>query len=571
MTNIPGYCEIATEVCSACERTCIERNQVFSAYSSHDCKIVDQIECAITNLKKNTDCNWISWQKDMHIENALIFCEICKLICQSKAVLVELSDLNFNVLFEYGFSLGLGKKIHPIVGNDFDFHNIERFLNPILGIGLGKYEENKLFHKLSKKKFWDKEQQKQVYDFKQEHIIGEALDIEANSLLYIKNVDSPLVSDAIEREIDNFNIDCIIDDAQEEKYNLIWYSKQIKRSFAAIIDLGLSHKTDNLKHFLKCALISGICVATGRRTLILNSVHAPKPSDIISFIKDYSSPKSASRKVYRFLNDHANSFAIINTYISTLNKKRETVFDDIDLGEHVAINDKYFIDRCFVHFPEYNSLKKNGYKLIIGRKGTGKSAAFFHFKSNEKKRNEIVIHQLFDKYNLNDIYSLTQSFKDTNEKNKITTAFWEFVLFITIANSIKDKILLKEGIAVQLDQTQINDKFLEYFENLEFVQTSKSTTEQLVDIINSIKENGAVTLKDIKKRFYSNIIIELKTKVIEYLQNTETSLFLNIDGLDSNIDIQKNKQIISLILFNLHEVCSNLFGHHFDNFAINLF
>ncbi len=35
--------------------------------------------------------------------------------------------------------------------------------------------------------------------------------------------------------------------------------------------------------------------------------------------------------------------------------------------------------------------------------------------------------------------------------------------------------------------------------------------------------------------------------------------------------MKKNKELISLILFNLHEVCANLFGHHFDNYSINLF
>ena len=48
-------------------------------------------------------------------------------------------------------------------------------------------------------------------------------------------------------------------------------------------------------------------------------------------------------------------------------------------------------------------------------------------------------------------------------------------------------------------------------------------------------------------------------------------MYLNIDGLDSNLDIQKNKSIISLILYNLHEVCCTLLGHDVDHYSINLF
>jgi hypothetical protein len=338
------YCEIATDLCDTTLEDFHEHRKVFSAYSSHNPEIVTQVEAAIKQLNKTTDVGWVSWQKDMDIENELIFCEICKHIYQSKAVLVELSDLNFNVLFEYGYSLGLGKKIHPIVGMDFDFKNVERFLQPLLGIGLGRYEKNKLSKKLEKKKFWEKSTQKSIYGFESQHILKDDYRIEANHILYIRNVDDPRVSDEIEAALTKSSVDLIIDDAQEENYNITWYSKQIKRSFGAIIDLGMSSKTDNMKHFLKCAFISGICVATGRRTLILNSVHAPKPSDIIALIKEYDSPKSARRKIHVFLKKHSNKLSMINSYLSALYKDRPTVFDKIDLGEHVAINDRYFIE-----------------------------------------------------------------------------------------------------------------------------------------------------------------------------------------------------------------------------------
>ena len=563
------YCEIATDLCDSPLKDFYICDQVFSAYSSHNPEVVNQIEAAIKQLNKTTDVRWFSWQKDMDIENALIFCEICKHIYQSKAVLVELSDLNFNVLFEYGYSLGLGKKIHPIVGMDFDFKNVERFLQPLLGIGLGTYEKNKLSKKLEKKKFWGKSVQRSIYDFESQHILKDDYKIEANSILYVKNVDDPRVSDEIEKELTKSSVNLIVDDAQEENYNIVWYSKQIKRSFGAIIDLGMSSKTDNMKHFLKCAFISGICVATGRRTLILNSVHAPKPSDIIAFITEYDSPKSARGKVYAFLDKHANKLSMINSYLSTLHKDRPTVFDKIDLGEHVAINDRYFIKKCFVEIPEYKSLYKKGYKLIIGRKGTGKSAAFFYFKSGTTKSNEIVIHQLFDKYNLNDLYGITESYGGLDDKNKIATAFWTYVLLLLIAENIKKTIDAPHVISPE--EIQLNKKFIKYYDSSGFDILYKSITEHLVDLLNEINTSGAKTVKEIQRNFYSDTIVRLKNEVITYLSDSGKKLYLNIDGLDSNLDIQKNKGIVSLILYNLHEVCCTLLGRHVDDYSINLF
>ena len=564
------HCEIATELCDTTRSDYHQRDQVFSAYSSHDPKIVGQIEAALKNLNKGTDIQWISWSKDMEIENKLIFCEICKHIHRSKAVLVELSDLNFNVIFEYGYSLGLGKKIHPIVGADFNFKNVERFLQPLLGIGLGTYDRNKLSQKLLKKRFWEKKVLKTLYDFDSNHLLRNDYKIEANSILYIRNVDDPSVSDEIDKELAKSSTNLIVDDAQEENYNIIWYSKQIKRSFGVIIDLGISSKTDNMKHFLKCAFIAGICVATGRRTLIINSVHAEKPSDIITIVKEYNSPKNARRIVDAYLDKNANMLSMINTYIDTLHRNRWTVFDKIDLGEHVAVNDQYFIEKCFVEIPEYKILNRPGYKLIIGRKGTGKSAAFFHFKQNTKRKNEIVIHQLFDKYNLNDLYTITEGFADIEEKNKIATAFWTFVLLSIIAHEIRSSIDAPAEL-LSPETEELNKSFIDFFDSSEVLNLDKSITEQLIELLDGIKKRGAKTVKQIQTIFYSSAIIKLKNVVVDYFIKSEKILYFNIDGLDANLDMQKNKKIISLILFNLHEVCCNLLGHLVDGYSINLF
>ncbi len=564
------YCQIATQVCESVSRI-HEQQQIFSAYSSHNEKIVNEITNALKGLNDRTDQNWISWENDMDIEDSIIFCEICKHIHKSKAILIELSDLNFNVVLEYGYALGLKKKIHPVVGNDFHYQNVERFLKPLIGIGIGKYSPGKFVDKIIKKDFWAKNREANIYDFDSKDFLNDDQKIESNSLLYIKNIDDKLATENIEKNISSFSIDVIVDDSSEDTNNLIWYAKQIKKSYAVIIDLGLASKTDNLKHYLTCAFIAGICISTGRRVLILNSVQAPKPSDIITIIKSYTTPKSAGRLVYNFLNQHANAIAIIQSFKDTIVKDKSTIFDTINLGEHVAINDKYFIDKCFIETPEYKTLANNGYKLVIGRKGAGKSAAFLHFKSKKPTQKEIIIHQLFDKYNLNELYMLTEEFDGEIQKNKIVNSFWTFVLLLIIARSIYESIQETKTIIRNPDDVKTNKRFIKYFESIKYNDPDYSVTDYLAQILEKITAEDDLTIKKINSRFYSTILIKLKTEVTTYLAAADKTLYFNIDGLDSNLDIKKNKNIISLILFNLHEVCANIFGNDFYNYNINLF
>ena len=105
------YCEIYGGICPFNFLELAEKDSIFSAYSNQDENISQQVNEAIDTLNKKTDVKWLKWDQDLDTENDLIFCTICKKIICSKAILVELSDLNFNVIFEYGYSIGLNKKI----------------------------------------------------------------------------------------------------------------------------------------------------------------------------------------------------------------------------------------------------------------------------------------------------------------------------------------------------------------------------------------------------------------------------------------------------------------------------
>ncbi|MCF7923101.1 MAG: hypothetical protein K9M55_10415 [Candidatus Marinimicrobia bacterium] len=138
------YCEICADICPIDILSIEARNQVFTAYSSKTDTIKKEVSQAIETLKSTTDTDWVEWQKDLEIINDIIYCNICNNIIKSKAILIELSDLNFNVIFEYGYALALNKKIHITVNKDFDFKDIERFFSVFLGVGVGKYEPGKL-------------------------------------------------------------------------------------------------------------------------------------------------------------------------------------------------------------------------------------------------------------------------------------------------------------------------------------------------------------------------------------------------------------------------------------------
>jgi len=108
----------------------------------------------------------------------------------------------------------------------------------LLGIGIGKYDSNKLAKKLVKKSFWKKAIQKTLYTFGEKNISDDSEKINANHLLYINNVDDQQVTGKIDDELAEYPIDLIVDEAREENYNIIWYAKQIFQSKYKLRNLG---------------------------------------------------------------------------------------------------------------------------------------------------------------------------------------------------------------------------------------------------------------------------------------------------------------------------------------------
>ena len=141
---------------------------------------------------------------------------------------------------------------------------------------------------------------------------------------------------------------------------------------------------------------------------------------------------------------------------------------------------------------------------------------------------------------------------------------------LLIAENIRKAIKKTSNIS-NPDQLQLNEDFIKNYDSSEFDIADKTITEYSVELLNEIKAKGSTSIKEVRQKFYPDKIVKLKKLVINYLSKSGKMLYLNIDGLDSNLDIHKNKRIISLILYNLHEVCSTLLVHIAENYSINLF
>lgn len=114
----PPFCQYADGPCDQTfENTSITRG-VF-LYPSNPEQIAATIESANTILDAtDSTAHWVTW-KQFQSTGQVIFCAICKTFRFTDFVVADVTTLNFNLLFEIGFALGLGLPVIPIRDTSF--------------------------------------------------------------------------------------------------------------------------------------------------------------------------------------------------------------------------------------------------------------------------------------------------------------------------------------------------------------------------------------------------------------------------------------------------------------------
>ena len=92
----------------------------FFIYPSQPKIVAQTISDTVRDLQNHApQRNYKSWES-LNIGGAIIFCEICKAIRSAKSIIGDITTLNFNVLFELGYALGLGKPVLPIRDSSYE-------------------------------------------------------------------------------------------------------------------------------------------------------------------------------------------------------------------------------------------------------------------------------------------------------------------------------------------------------------------------------------------------------------------------------------------------------------------
>ena len=435
-------------------------------------------------------------------------------IREADALIADITFPNFNVYYEVGYALGVGKALIPIVNTAFESHSGNVSLTGIFDVlGYLPYQNS----------------------------VGLAKDLERHDLNdftspYIKprNFERPLyiVSPLVKPEFINYTVATtentfVASRSYDPDENARMYAAtaigDVSSSAGVIIPLLNMSMVQAQIHNLKAAFVAGLCHGLEIEPLILQYDDAPAPADYREMIKT----ARTRREVQVDVEDYCQKTLINNQKGTRYAVSRDrTVLEDIDLGASTAENEAN-LDVYFVPTAQYKRAERATGAVVVGRKGSGKTAIFQGLLSNASKdKRNLVIELAPSSHNLSELRERLLSVMTAGVFDHTMVAFWQYIVYTEILLKLREIRLpaSKNSLTLQDEIRRLEDRF-----NLGPAMVAGDFTSRLDIAINAVIGGmKALPPGSDAKPLLTNILFENQ---IPALRDFIVTLSAPIDGI----------------------------------------
>jgi len=523
----------------------------FFAYGSTPSHCGEFIEEAIKKINKSGHLVSLKSWKTLRVGGEVLISKVLQEIENSHFVCADITGLNENVLFELGFAVGKRKPVWIIQDVSIqEAYNRFKDLNFLTTVGYINYtKSDDIVENFLREK-----------PFNRKEMLLDGLLVEyhpspkKNLLLYLKSQYDTNYNQYITNLIQNYKLSCVIDDAVEVKVQpLSWYAAHLLDVASVLIEFSSTYRNGYELHNAKCSFIAGLAIGMGLEVQMVAEKPFPTAIDYQEYLKKFTSLDLCKAAVSPFLNKLRNNIAKLMTTKSDviLSERKESELQKIKFGEFIAEHEASSLYEYYVNTAHDEGLVKSEYNIVVGRKGSGKTATLYYMETALSKdiRNEVVAIKPVN-FEIDGLVELLKKLKSDFEKGYIIQSIWKFLIYSEIAKHVYLNIFEKPVYA----KDEVDNKIIHFVEQNETIILSDFSTrleKELIDlnILESISEQSDFRIK-VAEILHENIIKDLKDLIIEYM-NKRKKLVVLIDNLDKNWRKGSNVEVVGKFILGL--------------------
>jgi nucleoside 2-deoxyribosyltransferase len=349
----------------------------FVAYPSSPADRAEAIERAIAELNAGSVVDIIGW-KSLMVGGRVVISAICDEVKNCQMFIADVTGLNPNVLFELGYAIAHRKRIWLLLNPrierakaDFDRFQL------LTTVGYASYNNSSdIVSQFYREEPYNKLDQN-LYD---ELLRAAGPPSKNDALLYLRCDVNTEASMRIARRVSSGPIPSVIDDPQEVRLQpFTWYVQQVTSAFVIVCHL-LSTEYQNWElHNAKHALVAGLAHGLAKPLLMLAHEPYASPLDYRDLLRKHRTAAVAESVFADWSLPHVDQYEKRKAGIATYRaeEKAQMNLRDITIGEPVAEFESDSVPDYYVSTAVYIETLRSKYSLVVGRKGTGKTATLY--------------------------------------------------------------------------------------------------------------------------------------------------------------------------------------------------
>lgn len=323
--------------------------------------------------------------------------------------------------------------------------------------------------------------------------------------------------------------------AEDPRLSALDAVKKVAGSFGVAIPLLSTEMYDYDVHNLRAAFVAGLAFGFGLPLLLVQHLGGPIPLDVRDFAKTIKHPDE--------LKEHVQEFAVdITERLQTFELEfegDERSLGSLSFGDPMAENEFETIDSYFLRTDQYLKAERGEVHLVVGRKGTGKTAIFGHLRNRKRAdKMNIVLDLKPEGYQLTKLREKFLSRLSMGAKQHLIVAFWEYILYLELCNKLLEKDKQRHLIDSRLFEpyNNLKAKYGEYsrYSEADFSERLLIVSDHIIGEYQSkFGSNAEFDISDnqITNLLYSIDLKELRKDVSDYLRFKKDSYVL-FDNLD---------------------------------------
>jgi hypothetical protein len=548
----------------------------FVAYPSSPADRAESIETAIEDIYAGAVVDIIGW-KSLAVSGRIVIGAVCDEIKSRQIFVADVTGLNPNVLFELGYAIAHRRRVWLLLNPRIDRARVnwDRF-QLLTTVGFAPYNNSSDIVNQFYREQPYKDLGQNLYD---ELLRAAGPPSKKDALLYLRCDVNTEASMRIARRVSSGPIRSVIDDPQEVRLQpLAWYVQQVASAFAIVCHF-LSTEYHNWELLnAKHALVAGL--AHGRAKPLLMLAHEPyaSPLDYRDLLRKHHTATAAESIFADW------SLPLVEQYEKRVSqatayraeKRAQKELRDITIGEPVAEFESDSVPDYYVSTAAYTETLHSKYSIVVGRKGTGKTATLYALTEELRAdpRNHVCIIKPVG-YELEGLMSILRQELSRAEQGYLVESFWKFLLYTELTKSLYDELLGKPDYYTRTPAEAALCEFIERHQSVilpEFSSRLETAVSRLWEVPRAASADGR-RLK-ISELLHTEMLARLRVLLGEVLE-TKAKVTILVDNLDKAWNPDGDLPLLSELVFGLLSVSRRVAEEFWRNAsgraAVNLF